>query len=208
MTAMTTPGMDRQMGKAAIIVSAVAAAVLASSVAQAQSQGRWEKEPERIFGIQLGTKLSEAALPPCPVNGRETELCLYRVPETPGISQPPVYLRGHAFDYVAVTLVLEDDGTVGGLVARLDERNYLRFREALNTRYGPPTSDVNESVQSRAGATYGSNTARWVGQRMSITAYQRLDRVDSSAVLFQDNASAERERAKRENRAKREAGAF
>lgn len=155
----------------------------------------WQLEPDRVLGVKLGALLSESALPDCPEKSYEsTELCLQTF-DPYGLGKQYA-IGGHPFPYMAANIRINDEGNVRGLVLRLKQSRFNEFVDALKSRYGDPQTIDHSDVQNGAGAVFSSQTVKWIGRKITITAVERFMRADDSVVIVNDNAVAKMESEK------------
>lgn len=162
----------------------------------------WAAEPNAILGLKLGVPIDESKLPMCPRPGYETVVCL----DAQAVGTGFYYvLRGHPFAYAKGIIGIDSEGIVSGLSMDMPQENFGDFVRVLRERYGPPSAASVDAVQSKAGATFITQTLTWSGIHMQILALERNDRVDRATVIFSDNAATARGAAKRDARTKAEA---
>lgn len=173
-----------------------------SAIANAQTKP-WQQEPEAVLGVKLGQPLDSSALPRCPEKSYEaTAPCLVTASVKSADGRPIYSVAGHPFTYAAVSIKIDGTGVVSRLQTWMKHERFAEFKHALVARYGPPTTQTNEMIQSVAGATYPNQTSKWVGQNVTIIAMERFEKIDESMVIFSHNAAAERDRVEREIRTK------
>jgi hypothetical protein len=54
------------------------------------------------------------------------------------------------------------------IAGRFERTNYARVREAIVTKYGPPTSTSTKSYENKMGATFQGEVAIWEQPRSAI----------------------------------------
>lgn len=181
-----------------IAIASIVTLVPALSLGQS-----WPNEPVSVLGVKLGQPLEASGLPNCPERSYEaTTPCLITASVRTREGKPIYSVGGHPFGYAAIAIKLNDEGIVTHLQAWMKHDRFAEFRQALTTRYGPPTSESDGTAQNLAGAILPSKTSNWAGRKVTIVAIERFEKMDESMVLFLDNETANREREQRENKAK------
>lgn len=165
-----------------------------AATASAALAGEWDREPERVFGIPLGVTVAETGLPDCPemptkgfYDKEPSHLCFLKsryFPDkigdlhgTPDLG----FAYGASFGF--------HQGRIATLSLSLNQDQFERAKAVLLERYGPPTTSETKEVVAGSGARLGSQELSWKGRKLSITAIERVGRVDTSYIQFSDNAT-------------------
>lgn len=165
------------------------------------ANAQWAREPSTILGVKLGQPLIASNLPDCPIKSYEATVPCLITASVRGPNGAPLYsVGGHPFTYASVSILTDGTGVVSQLKAWMKQEKFSEFRDALFARYGLPSKQSNENVQTRSGAVYPNQTAVWQGVSVNITALERFGKIDESVVIFSDNAAIERFGAQRKNR--------
>ena len=89
---------------------------------------------------------------------------------------------------IKYTVIVYLDGDVAKEISiSLDQRNFSVLYDAFVGKYGPPTSMKDSVDRSNLGAVFSSKHIFWIGRNISISMYERLDRVDKSWVTISNN---------------------
>jgi hypothetical protein len=146
----------------------------------------------------LGRPIEESQIPACPEKSWEsTVVCLVTTPDKYGLNngKPSYSISGTGFGYITTAVLLDETGVVSQVVVEMDNFRFGGFLKVLIAKYGDPTEQSEETIQSQGGATYPNLQSTWIGSSMSILALERHGRVDRSAVFFSDLSALSRRAA-------------
>ena len=168
----------------------------------------WEKEPEAFLGVKLNEPF---AVPACPMEtiGQyyKTQILNYNAMKSlQGVCYNPNETStgsGGSSTYRLANLpdvgvgykvfVHLKNGAVSKITIELTQSNFAGLLSAFKDRYGEPTLVTTKTVKTQAGAEFSASDVMWRGKKLSISMYERLNRVDESYVLISDNAAGEAE---------------
>jgi hypothetical protein len=180
----------RQMKSAVIVVACIAAAFSACAQSTAEAP-TWLKEPEAFLGIKVGEPEN---IQPCPtklVGGRVPLVDYAALPSLQGVCKDTTMASGGIFlwnlpelGFPYVVRVHAKDGVVARIVLTLAHQNYQRMYAALTERYGEPTVVERKTVKTTVGAEFASTEAVWRGKRLSMMAWERAGKIDSSMIVL------------------------
>lgn len=159
------------------------------SIAAAQ----WPMEPRVVMGIPIGAPLAEAGLPQCPpmpdrgfYDQPPDRLCVLPNRYFPGRTADIFGAPNLGFTYQASVSL--QNGRIKALTLVTKQDQFGKAIAVLTERYGQPSSvDVGEVV-TRMGARLSNRTVSWKGTATSLTAIERVGRIDESYIQFSDNA--------------------
>lgn len=189
----------------------LAAALLVAFAAAANGQvtkQAWDKEPEAFLGIRLGQRMEVQACPSKSLGTLKPAIQIMdyaALEKVNGVCYDPTSLLNSDSLYqlhnlpslgIAYRATLRvKDGVVSEIDIDLKQSGFHVLYDALQQRYGRPTIAGSSIVKNNAGAEFSSLEAAWQGVKMTITAYERLGRIDESYVSVQDAAIAARDAA-------------
>ena len=168
----------------------------------------WEKEPEAFLGVKLNEPF---AVPACPMETigqyyktqtlnykamKSLEGVCYNPNETSAGSGGSSTYRLANIPDVGVgykVFVHLKNGGVNKITIELTQSNFAGLLSAFKDRYGEPTLVTTKTVKTQAGAEFSASDVMWRGKKISISMYERLNRVDESHVLISDNAAVDAE---------------
>lgn len=168
----------------------------------------WEKEPDAFLGVKLNESF---AVPACPMEtiGQyvKTQTLNYNAMKLlQGVCYNPNQTSvgpGGSSTYRLENLpdigvgykvfVHPKNGVVNKITIELRQSNFAGLLSAFKERYGAPTLVTTNTVKTQAGAEFSASDVIWRGIKISISMYERLNRVDESFVLISDNAAVEAE---------------
>jgi hypothetical protein len=201
-----------------------AAAAKAPEPAAEPAPKDWDKEPDAFLGIHFGEPFK---VEPCPIKvlGQyvKTEILDYdAVKSLPGVCVDPTdasykYGKPENTTYKLANLpalgigykvsVQMKDAVVSKITMELDQSNFGVLLQAFKDRYGAPTEVKTDTVKNRAGGEFSATDVTWRGKKLSISMYERLNRIDESYVVISDNVIMAQEiaaqRAKRASEAQK-----
>ena len=78
------------------------------------------------------------------------------------------------------------DGFLYQIMVRLPHDGYATVRRALDTKWGPPTSESKKLVQNAMGAKFSNRTTTWTNDVSRIQLRERETRLNTSLLVFVD----------------------
>ena len=175
----------------------VCTVLLAPFLAQAQQATPvWPEEPNSIFGLTLGKKVTElSGLVRCP-----------QVPVMPGgrLTMPDYNFKGGICyedeRYLGIgnikvwgtpdlgvsynTELVIRNGELHGAVLTLSSSNVKHFFDVLVTRYGKPAKSDLKTYQNRFGAKYEGRVHTWIGPNVFMSFSEVGGKVDTAEFLM------------------------
>jgi hypothetical protein len=82
-------------------------------------------------------------------------------------------------------------GKVSNMSARFSSKDFAEVAAAMRERFGPPTSEVTDTVTNRAGAQFENETFTWKRGGEIATARRYSGTLDRASVTFISEASIE-----------------
>jgi hypothetical protein len=161
--------------------SAITIAALAFAAGAAYAQSHWAKEPERVFGLQLGSKLADSQIPNCrdaDDPAREIKFCQW------GGTGDATFVRGFPIPEFEDGIVMLVDDSAAGFVLSAKHADYLQVKSILLERYGPPTRRTIAKVRTKAGVPYDSETLNWTGKRVTLELEEYSRDINTSSATF------------------------
>lgn len=163
----------------------------------------WDKEPESFLGIVLGESIS---IIDCPTKiigqySNKSVLDTEAMKSLPNVcinKADPLYKYKISEKFITLentpdlgikytVMVYLDENIAKKITISLDQRNFSVIYDVFQNKYGLPTSSLERAVRSNMGATFNSKNFTWVGKKISIYMYERLDTIDKSYVSIENN---------------------
>ena len=76
------------------------------------------------------------------------------------------------------------DDVLSSIAIREDEKYFNQIRDAMIEKYGKPTSENNEPIQNRAGASFDNSILEWDNSVSKIQLKRRSGKIDASSIVY------------------------
>lgn len=168
-------------------------------------------KPWSFAGIQLGAPLANSNLPSCPLPKttadawNPTALCITSISKKSNDGTQFADLGGlttlHWPEIYASYIMVWND-RVATVRIHIGQVAFDTVKQILATRYGKPSSVIQEKITSNAGAVVPSTKITWHENGNTIVFSERCERVDRSCVdVANDAVMVERAHAQKQSAA-------
>jgi hypothetical protein len=144
----------------------------------------WTKEPESVLGIKLGQEVPADSPPPCDPprysgpNGANRVMCIANR------SAKVLLFDWQPIDFLERVSAVLQDGKVSSILLIAEHGNYIALKQMLIDRYGPPQRVHSNQAQTLSGATFDSETLKWLGRNVDLVVSEHAGSIEQSSAMF------------------------